>query len=103
MDDGTKIVSAKFSKNHQSYLGIQAQTLSRWKAEQTQGQNLCTWRDEEMGENYWETYSPVVNIISVKILLVLDKIHGLESKSLDFVLAFPQANLDVDIWMELPK
>ena len=57
---------------------------------------------QQWGENYWETYSPVVNMISVKLLLVIAKIHGLESKSIDFVLAFPQADLDVDIWMELP-
>jgi hypothetical protein len=57
---------------------------------------------QRWGENYWETYSPVVNMISVKLLLVIAKIHGLESKSIDFVLAFPQADLDVDIWMELP-
>ncbi len=30
------------------------------------------------------------------------KIHGLKSKSIDFVLAFPQANLDVPVYMELP-
>ncbi|EJK58187.1 hypothetical protein THAOC_21711, partial [Thalassiosira oceanica] len=57
---------------------------------------------QQWGENYWETYSPVVNMISVKLLLVIAKLHGLDSKSIDFVLAFPQAELDVDIWMELP-
>jgi len=30
------------------------------------------------------------------------KIHGLKSKSIDFVLAFPQADLDVPVYMELP-
>ena len=30
------------------------------------------------------------------------KIHGLNSKSIDFVLAFPQADLDVPVYMELP-
>ena len=29
-------------------------------------------------------------------------IHGLKSKSIDFVLAFPQADLDVPVYMELP-
>ncbi len=41
-------------------------------------------------------------MISVNLLLVIAKIHELESKSIDFVLAFPQADLDIDIWMELP-
>ena len=44
---------------------------------------------QRWGENYWETYFPVVNMISVKLLLVKAKIHGLESKSINFVLAFP--------------
>ena len=57
---------------------------------------------QEWGENYWETYSPVVNMLTVRLLLDLCNIHKLESKSIDFVLAFPQADLDVDIWMELP-
>ena len=39
---------------------------------------------------------------SVRLLLVVAKIHGLESKSIDFVLAFPQAGLDVPVYMELP-
>ena len=43
-----------------------------------------------------------MNMITVKLLLVISKLHGLDSKSIDFVLAFPQAELDVDIWMDLP-
>ena len=57
---------------------------------------------QEWGVNYWETYSPVVNMLTVRLLLALCNIHGIESKAIDFVLAFPQADLDVDIWMELP-
>ena len=54
------------------------------------------------GENYWETYLPVVNMISIKLILVIAMIHGLESKSIYFLLAFLQADLDIDIRMELP-
>ena len=38
------------------------------------------------------------------VILVLDisKIHGLDSKSTDFVLAFPQADMEEDIWMQFP-
>ena len=41
-------------------------------------------------------------MLTVRLLLALCNIHKLESKSIDFVLAFPQAYLDVDIWMDLP-
>ena len=57
---------------------------------------------QRWGEDYWETYSPVVNWVSVRALMVLSLIHGLETKSIDFVLAFPQADLDTDVYMELP-
>jgi hypothetical protein len=57
---------------------------------------------QQGGVSYWETYSPVINMLTVCLLLALCNIHSLESKSIDFILAFPQADLDVDIWMELP-
>ena len=47
-------------------------------------------------------YAPVVNWISVRLLLALSIIHGLDTKSIDFVLALPQADLDTDVFMELP-
>ena len=73
-------------------------TLNKHKA------RLCAHGGmQQWGENYWETYSPVVNMLSVRLILVIAHIHGLDSKSIDFVLAFPQADLDVDIWMELPR
>ncbi len=35
-------------------------------------------------------------------MLIIAKIYGLESKIIDLVLAFPQANSDVPVYMELP-
>ena len=58
---------------------------------------MQTW-----GENYWETYAPVVNWLSVRTLLLVSMLNDLEAKSIDFILAFPQAELDVDVYMELP-
>ena len=40
-------------------------------------------------------------MLTVQLLLSLCNIHKSESKSIDLVLAFPQADLEVDIWMEL--
>ena len=58
---------------------------------------------QEKGVNYWETYSPVVEWMKVRIMLTLASIENLHTKSIDFVLAYPQADLDVDIYMELPQ
>ena len=34
--------------------------------------------------------------------MILSELAGLESRTIDFVLAFPQADLDVTVYMELP-
>ena len=72
-------------------------TLNKHKA------RLCAHGGQQQwGVNYWETYAPVVNWISVRFLLIISELAGLETQALDFVLAFPQAKLDVPVFMEIP-
>jgi hypothetical protein len=72
-------------------------TLNKHKARLCAHGGMQTW-----GQNYWGTYAPVVNWARICILLAVAKIHGLSLKSIDFVLAFPQADLEVPVFMELP-
>jgi hypothetical protein len=59
---------------------------------------LCAHgRMQQWGSNDWETYAPVVNVVTVCLILLLARKYKLDSKAIDFVLAFPQAELDVDI------
>jgi hypothetical protein len=54
--------------------------------------HLCAHGGQQTwGQDYLDTYAPVVTWASVRLLLLVAKIHGLKSKSIDFVLAFPQA------------
>ena len=55
-----------------------------------------------MGKNYWDTYAPVVQWISIRMMLTLAVIHNLYTTSIDFTLAFPQAETNVKIFMEVP-
>lgn len=59
---------------------------------------------QQWGINYWETYSPVVNWISVCLLLTISIMYDLPTTAIDFVLAYPQAMLPEDtvIYMEIP-
>ena len=57
---------------------------------------------QQWGIDFWETYAPVVNWLSVRTLLTLSVVHSWHSRSIDFVLAFPQADLDHDVFMEFP-
>jgi hypothetical protein len=89
---GTKTIQTIWSFKQKRYPNG---TLNKHKA------RLCAYGGmQQWGVSYWETYSPVVNMLIVRLLLALCNIHGLESKSIDFILAFPQADLKFDIWME---
>ena len=54
------------------------------------------------GETYLDTYAPVVNWISIRMMLTLSIIHSLYTTSIDFTLAFPQADVETTIYMEIP-
>lgn len=58
---------------------------------------------QEFGVNYTETYSPVVNWITEWLILMLSLIHKWQTRQVDFVLVFPQADLECPMFMELPK
>jgi len=71
--------------------------INKWKA------RLCAHGGmQTYGVNYWETYAPTVNWISVRFLLIVAQVLDLNTQAIDFVLAFPQADLDVPVYMELP-
>ncbi len=42
-------------------------------------------------------------MLSVCLLLAIAHIHGLNLKSINFVLAFPLAEINIDMWMEFPE
>ena len=64
---------------------------------------LCTHIGmQKWGDSYWEAYSPVLNILTVRLIIVISKIRILDSRAIDFVLGFPQAELEEYIWMQLP-
>jgi hypothetical protein len=69
--------------------------LNKHKAQLCAHEGQQTW-----GQDYWDTYAPVITWASVQLLLVVAKMHGLKSKSINFVFAFPQADLDVSVYME---
>ena len=50
------------------------------------------------GLHYWETYAPVVCWSSIRFFLLLAITHGWKSKQIDFVLAYPQADVECDLY-----
>ena len=55
------------------------------------------------GIHYEQTYAPVASWNSIRLLLTMTAIHKWHTKQLDYVLAFPQAPVERDIYMTIPK
>ena len=51
---------------------------------------------QQYGVNYWETYSPTVNWISVRFLMIVSQVLELDTQAIDFVLAFPHKRHGTD-------
>jgi len=94
MPENTKTIMSIWSFKRKRYPDGM---LNKHKARLCDHSGMQTW-----GTSYWKTYAPVVNWASVCLLLAVAKIHKLPSKSIGFVLAFPQADLEVPVYMELP-
>jgi hypothetical protein len=72
-------------------------SINKWKARI----NVHGGRQTQ-GVNYWETFAPVVNWSTVRLVMNLSLLHGFHSKQVDFVQAYTQAPLDCPIYMEVP-
>lgn len=57
---------------------------------------------QEHGINYWETYAPVVAWPVIRFFFTLSILFGWHSRQLDFVMAFPQAPIEVPLYMKIP-
>ena len=65
---------------------------------------LCVRGDTMIaGVDYGESFSPVVQWSSVRLMLILSIVHGLETRQVDYVNAFAQADLDREVFVEIPK
>ena len=53
--------------------------------------------------HYEETFSPVVAWSTVRMMLTLSEVCGWHARQIDFVLAFVQAKVKMDIYMHLPE
>ena len=58
---------------------------------------------EQHGIYSWDTFAPVVSWMSVRTLLVFSKIYTLYTKFIDFVQAYPQADIKVTIYLHMSQ
>jgi hypothetical protein len=92
---GTKVLGAVWSMKRKRR--ILTREIYKWKARLN-----CHGGQQEHGVNFWETCAPVVNWFSIWLFLVISILHDWETWQIDFVLAYPQADVECDIYMEVP-
>jgi hypothetical protein len=65
---------------------------------------LCVnGKEQAYGRDYWDTYAPVVAWSTIRLLLYLSTILSLQTRQVDYTSAFPQADLDVPVYMKVPQ
>eukprot|EP00957_Ditylum_brightwellii_P087644 6673569-Ditylum_brightwellii.AAC.1 len=72
-------------------------SLAKYKA-----RLYCPGSQQQWGVNYYETYAPVVSWPAVRIMMIMSKLYTIHTEAIDFVLAYPQAELKTPIYLLPP-
>jgi hypothetical protein len=95
LPEDTKVLASVWSMKRKRR--ILSREIYKWKARLN-----AHGGQQEHGINFWETYAPVVNWFSIRLFLVISILQGWHTRQIDFVLAFPQADVECDMYMEVP-
>jgi len=77
---------------------ITTREVYKWKARLT-----IDGSKQKYGLHYDQTYSPVVTWPTTRFFLIQSVLHNWYSKQLDFLLAYTQAPVERELYMEVPK
>ena len=55
------------------------------------------------GEDYFESYAPVVQWSTGRWMLILSIVYGMHTRQVDYVNAFAQANIKEEVYIEVPR
>jgi hypothetical protein len=58
--------------------------------------------EQAKGINCWETYAPVSTWPSIRLIMFHTLLHGWHARQMDYVQAYPQADIEVDLDMQIP-
>jgi hypothetical protein len=77
---------------------IKTQEVYKWKARLNVHGGQQTY-----GVNFWETFAPVVTWAAIRLVLILSILQQWKTRQIDFVLAYPQADVETEMYMNVPK
>ena len=71
--------------------------ILKWKA------HLCAeGHCQVFGDPYWTTFAPVVLWTTVWCILIVALLLGWHMRSINFIMAYTQADMKTDIFIQLP-
>eukprot|EP00957_Ditylum_brightwellii_P040147 3038121-Ditylum_brightwellii.AAC.1 len=62
----------------------------------------CHGSQQQWGVNFYETYAPVVRQDPVIIIMITSNLYHLNTRSINVVLAYPQAAIKTNIYIFPP-
>jgi hypothetical protein len=77
---------------------ITTREVYKWKARLT-----IDGSKQRYGLHYDQTYSPVVTWATTRFFLIQSVLHNWHSRQLDFLMAYTQAPVERELYMEIPK
>ena len=93
---GTKILPAVWAMRRKRK--ILSREVYKWKARL----NVHGGKQTH-GVDYWETYAAALKWSSIRFFLVQSLINGWHTRQIDFVVAYPQADVECDLYLEIPQ
>jgi hypothetical protein len=70
----------------------------------TQSQAEPTWQKASLrNELFCETYAPIVTWFAIRLMIIFEIIFCWALQQVYFVMAYPQAPIEMNIYMELPQ
>jgi hypothetical protein len=65
---------------------------------------FCVRGDRQVeGVDFFDTFAPVVNWTTVRLMLILSAILGLSTHQVDYTAAFVHAPMDEDVYVDMPR
>ena len=93
---GTKVLPAVWAMKRKRR--IATQEIYKWKARL----NIHGGKQEK-GINYWETYAATLAWPQIRFMFTLSIINSWHTRQIDFTMAYPQADVECDLYMDIPK
>jgi hypothetical protein len=93
-----QIVPSVWSMQHKRYL-----TTNEIKSHKHKARLNLHGGKQVYGMNYYETYAPVVTWFAIRLMIIFGIIFCWAFCQVNFVMAYPQAPIEMVIYMELPE